>query len=151
MVSNISGVASQSTDDAGFDRFVELDGLLDADERADADFGEAFAGADDDFDVFALFASGGEEREIAEFAEHAADFRLEDDDRAEDEDEGGITQQPTQDFEFEQCRRECSGEQENGEPDDHRPAARAPDEARGQIDSPPRGWRFPTRAAKRPE
>src|SRR4029434_7553564 len=40
--------------DAGFNGFLELDGLLDGDERADPDLGEAFAGLDDDFNVLAL-------------------------------------------------------------------------------------------------
>ena len=35
-------------------------GLFDADERADLHFREAFAGADDDFDVLSLFARSGE-------------------------------------------------------------------------------------------
>jgi len=43
--------------DAGLDGILQLNGLLDGDERADADIGQAFRRLDDDFDVFTLVAA----------------------------------------------------------------------------------------------
>ena len=51
--------------------------MLDGDEGADADIGEAFDGLNDDLDVFPLLAGGGEEGQVAELGEHAAELRLE--------------------------------------------------------------------------
>ena len=68
--------------DAGLDGLLQLDGLLDGDERADFHVGQAFDGLDDDLDAFALFARGGEERQVAQFGQHPAQFRLENHQRA---------------------------------------------------------------------
>ncbi len=74
--------------DAGLDGFLELDGLLDGDERADAHVGQALDGLDDDLDVLALLVGGGEERQVAQLRQHPAQFRLEDHQHRQDE-EGG--------------------------------------------------------------
>src|SRR5436190_22852425 len=50
--------------DAGLDGFAQLDGLFDGDEGADANVGETFDRLDDDLDIFALLAGGGEDGEI---------------------------------------------------------------------------------------
>ena len=45
---------------AGFRGFLQIDGLFDGDQRADAHFGKTFDGLDDDFDVLPLLTAGGE-------------------------------------------------------------------------------------------
>jgi hypothetical protein len=55
--------------DAGLDGFLQLDRLLDGDERADFYFREAFARLDNDLDALALFAGGGEQRQIAQLTQ----------------------------------------------------------------------------------
>jgi hypothetical protein len=67
---------------AGLDGLLQLDGLLDGDERADFHLGQAFDGLDDDLDAFALFARGGEQRQVAQLGQHPAQFRLENDQHA---------------------------------------------------------------------
>ena len=69
--------------DAGLDGLLQLDGLLDGDERADFHIREPLDGLDDDLDAFALFARAGEERQVAQLAEHPAQFRLENHHRAD--------------------------------------------------------------------
>jgi len=80
--------------------------LLDGNERANFHFREAFASLDDDLDIFALFAGGCEERQIAEFSEHAAEFRLENDDDADGQEGGKGTQNPSQHDEVQDARDE---------------------------------------------
>src|SRR4051812_35727018 len=119
--------------DAGFDDFLEADGLFQGHDGADADFGKALDGLDDDFDIFALFAGGREPGEIAEFGEHAAEFGLENDqdsDRGEGEE---IFQEPTEDFKFENAAGEGEAD-EDEEADDDGPAARAAHEHESVVD-----------------
>ena len=52
-------------DNPGFDGLLKLDRLLDGDESADADIGQALDCLNDDFDIFALLMGGRKQVEIA--------------------------------------------------------------------------------------
>jgi hypothetical protein len=69
--------------DAGLDGFLQLDGLFDGDERADFHLRQTFARLDDDLDAFALFARAGEQRQVSQLGQHAAQFRLKNHQRAD--------------------------------------------------------------------
>jgi len=122
-------------DDAGLDRLVEINGLLNGNQRPDPHVGQPFAGAHDDFDVFALLVRGREEWQVAQFAEHATDFGLENDDCGQHEEERGIGQQPPQHLQLQRRRHHGQGQEQDGKTDHHRPAPRAADEPGGIIDA----------------
>ena len=52
-------------DNSGFNRLLKLDGLLDGNQSADTDVGQAFDRLNDDFDIFALLVGGSKQVEIA--------------------------------------------------------------------------------------
>src|SRR5258707_3908938 len=86
-------------ENAGFDGFEQIDGLLDGDEGTDADIGKALDGLDDYLNVLALLMCGGEERQIAQFGQHAAQFGLENHQDGESKKRGKSAQQVLQHFE----------------------------------------------------
>ena len=120
--------------DAGFHRFMQLDGLFDGNEGANPDIGEAFDGLNDHFDGFALFAGGGKEREVAELGQHAAEFWLKNHHGAEHDEHGGAAEQPAQHLEVQDGGGQHEGQQEDKKADDHGPAACAAHKAQGKID-----------------
>ena len=96
--------------------------------------GQAFDGLDDDFDVFALFVHAGEERQIAQFGQHPAQFRLKNNQDGEGKDSIGRAEQPAQHLQIQDFRGAEQRQQHDDKADDHRPAARAAQEARDIID-----------------
>ena len=129
----------------------KLDGLFDGDERADVHVGQALDGLDDDLDVFALLVRAGEERQVAQFGQHAAQFRLENDQHRHGEKRRERAEQPAQHLQIQQRRHQRQRQQHDDEADDHRPAARAAHESGRRNRSAPRGSKFPARAARHPE
>ncbi len=120
---------------AGFGGFLQLDGLLDGDERADADFGQALDGLDDDLDVFALFAAGGEKRMGAQFSQNPAQFRLENNqDRHRGEGDEG-TEQPAQHFQMEHVGHDRQAQDQQDKAVNHRRSARAAHEFEAVVDA----------------
>ena len=120
---------------AGFGGFLQIDGLLDGNEGADAHLGQALDGLDDDLDVFPLFAAGGEEGVGAQFSQNPAQFRLEDDQDGNRGEGHELSQQPAQHFQMEHEGQDGQAQDKQNKAINHRRAPRAADEFEAVINA----------------
>ena len=120
---------------ARLNRLLKLNGLLDRNERADLHVCQAFAGLDNDLNVLALLAGGGEEREIAEFREHPAKFRLKNDDNRHRQERRKRPKNPLQNLQLQQARNNQGCQENDQKASDHGRAARAADKTEHVVNS----------------
>jgi hypothetical protein len=120
-------------ENAGLNGFLELDGLLDGQQGPDADLREALDGLNNDFDIFALFVSGGEQGEVAQFGEHAAQFGLKNDEDGQYEISSEGAEEVLEDFELQEKADQDKGEQDHEKTGDDRSAAGSADEPEAGI------------------
>src|SRR5439155_15952845 len=115
--------------------FFELDGLFDGDQAADAHFSEPLDRLNDDFDVLALLVNRHENRQIAQFGQHAAQFRLKDDEHRQDEVSGEGGQQILQDAQLQDEGHKDKREQQDQETGNHWRAVSPSNEAKSVVDA----------------
>ena len=120
--------------DTGLDHVVERSAHLDGDQCANADFGKALGGLNDDFDVFALLVDVAEDFQIADLREHAPDLRLENDENRDDEECRDAAEHPAKDGQFEQRGDEREGENERKKAGDDGGSAGATHEREHVVD-----------------
>ncbi len=109
--------------------------MLDGDEGADADFGEAFDGLDDDFDGFALFLGGVEKGMGAEFGEDFAEFGLENNEDGDGGEGDKGAEEPAEDFEVEDEGKGGEGEEQEDKAIDDGRAAGPADELETEVEA----------------
>ena len=121
--------------DTGFNRALQVNGLLDGDQRADAHIGQALNGLDDDFDILALLMGGAKERQVAQLRQHPAQLRLEDHQHRQDEEGGDAGQEVLQYRQLQQVAGHYQCQQHHQKPGHHRRTACAPHKPKGRIDA----------------
>ncbi len=122
-------------DDSGFGGLLKLNGLLDGDKGADADFRETFYGLNDDFDGFALFLDGVEKGMGAKLSENFAKFGLENNEDGNGGKSDERAKYPAQNLELENERESGEREQEKDKAIDDRGAAGATDELETKVEA----------------
>ena len=120
---------------ARFDRFIELNGLLDRDEPADPNFSQPFNRLNDDLDVFALLVRRHEDGQISQLRQHAAQLGLENDQHRQHKISRERCQQILQNAKLQNIGDQDERQQQDQKARHHRGAARAADEAESIVDS----------------